>query len=97
MDEMIVYNKNFYPNDIFSRLDFSKIKRQLKLIDNELSDFGNICIIEKEHYTISVNSIGEINVYYDLEYENKVYGIVEEIEKLFKSQVGKFSISTYRN
>ncbi|HAU5115221.1 TPA: hypothetical protein JD080_18560, partial [Clostridioides difficile] len=61
------------------------------------SDFGNICIIEKEHYTISVNSIGEINVYYDLEYENKVYGIVEEIEKLFKSQVGKFSISTYRN
>ncbi len=51
----------------------------------------------KEHYTISVNSIGEINVYYDLEYENKVYRIVYEIEKLFKSQVGRFSISTYRN
>ncbi|PBI36803.1 hypothetical protein BGU65_07225 [Clostridioides difficile] len=94
---MLVYNKSFYPNDIFPRLDFSKIKKQLKLIDNDLSDFGSICIIEKEQYTISVNSIGEINVYYDLEYENKVYRIVYEIEKLFKSQVGRFSISTYRN
>lgn len=94
---MLVYNKSFYPNDIFPRLDFSKIKKQLKLIDNDPSDFGSICIIEKEHYTISVNSIGEINVYYDLEYENKVYRIVYEIEKLFKSQVGRFSISTYRN
>ena len=94
---MLVYNKSFYPNDIFPRLDFSKIKKQLKLIDNDLSDFGSICIIEKEHYTISVNSIGEINVYYDLEYENKVYRIVYEIENSFKSQVGRFSISTYRN
>ena len=44
---MLVYNKSFYPNDIFPRLDFSKIKKQLKLIDNDLSDFGSICIIEK--------------------------------------------------
>ncbi|HGM3506871.1 TPA: hypothetical protein ACKOR7_001442 [Clostridioides difficile] len=94
---MLIHNKSFYPNDIFSRLDFSRIKSQLKLIDNDLSDFGSICVIEKKHYTISVNSIGEINVYYDLEYENKVKRIVDEIEKLFKSQVRTFSISTYRN
>lgn len=81
---MFVYNKSFYFNDIFLRLDFLKIKKQLKLIDNDLLDFGSICIIEKEYYIISVNSIGEINVYYDLEYENKVYRIVYEIEKLFK-------------
>lgn len=28
---MIVYNKNFYPNDIFSRLDFSKNKKTVKI------------------------------------------------------------------
>lgn len=49
---------------------------------------------EEEHYMIS---IGEIDVYYDLEYENKVQGIVNEIEKLFKSQVRRFSISISRN
>ncbi|HEK8842968.1 TPA: hypothetical protein STX52_000108 [Clostridioides difficile] len=63
---MLIQEKSFYPNDIYPKIDFLKIKRQLKSIyKNDLSDCGSICIIEKEHYSISVNSIGEVNIYYD--------------------------------
>nr|UWI51879.1 hypothetical protein NZ312_09255 [Clostridioides difficile] len=95
---MLIYDKSFYPNNVYPAIDFLKIKRQLKSIyKNDLSDCGNICIIERKDYSISVNSIGEINVYYDLEYENNIQSIVDEIENLFKSQVENFSISKLKN
>ncbi|MCC0657715.1 hypothetical protein IC175_14190 [Clostridioides sp. ES-S-0123-01] len=95
---MLINDKSFYPNNIYPAIDFLKIKRQLKSIyKNDLSDCGSICIIERKEYSISINSIGEINIYYDLEYENKIQSIVNEIEQLFKSQVENFSISKLKN
>lgn len=95
---MLMYDKSFYPNNIYPTIDFLKIKRQLKSIyKNDLSDCGSICIIERKEYSISVTDIGEINVYYDLEYENKVQSVVDEIEQLFKSQVKNFSVSKLKN
>ncbi|MGX9756957.1 hypothetical protein ACWYRQ_11805 [Clostridioides difficile] len=95
---MLIYDKSFYPNNVYPAIDFLKIKRQLKSIyKNDLSDCGNICIIERKDYSISVNSIGEINVYYDLKYENNIQSIVDEIENLFKSQVENFSVSKIKN
>ncbi|MBY2478258.1 hypothetical protein KWV16_15385 [Clostridioides difficile] len=95
---MLINDKSFYPNNIYPTIDFSKIKRQLKSIyKNDLSDCGSICIIERKEYSVSINSIGEINIYYDLEYEDKIQSIVDEIEQLFKSQVKNFSISKLKN
>ncbi|HBF4082224.1 TPA: hypothetical protein KOG56_002962 [Clostridioides difficile] len=95
---MMTCNKSFYPNNIYSVIDFLKIKRQLKLIyKNDLSDCGSICIIERKGYSISINSIGEINIYYDSRYENKIQNVVDEIEQLFKSQVENFSVSKFKN
>lgn len=95
---MLIYDTSFYPNNVYPAIDFLKIKRQLKsTYKNDLSDCGNICIIKRKDYSISVNSIGEINVYYDLEYENNIQSIVDEIENLFKSQVENFSISKIKN
>ncbi|UWD47379.1 hypothetical protein NYR90_12580 [Clostridioides difficile] len=95
---MLIYDKSFYPNNVYPAIDFLKIKRQLKSIyKNDLSDCGDICIIERKDYSISVNSIGEINVYYDLKYENNIQSIVDEIENLFKSQVKNFSVSKIKN
>ncbi|MCC0632692.1 MULTISPECIES: hypothetical protein [unclassified Clostridioides] len=95
---MLIYDKSFYPNNVYPAIDFPKIKRQLKSIyKNDLSDCGSICIIERKEYSMSINSIGEINVYYDLEYENNIQSIVDEVEKLFKSQVKNFSISKLKN
>lgn len=91
-------NKSFYPNNIYPTIDFLKIKSQLKSIyKNDLSDCGSICIIEREDYSISVNSIGEITVYYDLKYENKIQNVVDEIEQLFKSQVKNFKVSKFKH
>ncbi|EQF24168.1 hypothetical protein QEW_2828 [Clostridioides difficile CD160] len=95
---MLINDKSFYPNNIYPTIDFPKIKRQLKSIyKNDLSDCGSICIIERKEYSVSINSIGEINIYYDLEYEDKIQSIVDEIEQLFKSQVKNFSISKLKN
>ncbi|HBF2829417.1 hypothetical protein JY783_18815 [Clostridioides difficile] len=95
---MLIYDKSFYPNNIYPKIDFLKIKRQLKSIyKNDLSDCGSICIIERKDYSISINSIGEINIYYDLKYENKIQNVVDEIEQLFKSQVKNFSMSKFKN
>ncbi|MCC0650849.1 hypothetical protein, partial [Clostridioides sp. ZZV15-6598] len=70
---MLIQEKSFYPNNIYPKIDFLKIKRQLKSIyNNSLSDCGSICIIERKDYSISINSIGEINIYYDSRYENKI-------------------------
>ncbi|HBF1646914.1 TPA: hypothetical protein KNS55_003208 [Clostridioides difficile] len=95
---MLIYDKSFYPNNIYPKIDFLKIKRQLKSIyKNDLSDCGSICIIERKGYSISINSIGEINIYYDSRYENKIQNVVDEIEQLFKSQVENFSVSKFKN
>ncbi|HBF4859501.1 TPA: hypothetical protein STU61_000643 [Clostridioides difficile] len=94
---MLIYDKSFYPNNIYPKIDFLKIKRQLKSIYNDLSDCGSICIIERKGYSISINSIGEINIYYDSRYENKIQNVVDEIEQLFKSQVENFSVSKFKN
>ncbi|MFL8801728.1 MULTISPECIES: hypothetical protein [unclassified Clostridioides] len=95
---MLINDKSFYPNNIYPAIDFLKIKRQLKLIyKNDLSDCGSICIIERKDYSISINSIGEINIYYDSRYENKIQSIVGEIEQLFKSQVKNFSVSKFKH
>ncbi|MCC0634661.1 MULTISPECIES: hypothetical protein [unclassified Clostridioides] len=95
---MLINDKSFYPNNIYPAIDFLKIKRQLKSIyKNDLSDCGSICIIERKDYSISINSIGEINIYYDSRYENKIQSVVGEIEQLFKSQVKNFSISKLKN
>ncbi|WP_227860981.1 hypothetical protein [Clostridioides sp. ES-W-0016-02] len=51
----------------------------------------------KKDYSISINSIGEINIYYDSRYENKIQSIVGEIEQLFKSQVKNFSVSKFNH
>ncbi|WLD27694.1 hypothetical protein CDIFMA2_15760 [Clostridioides difficile] len=95
---MLIQEKSFYPNNVYPAIDFLKIKRRLKSIyKNDLSDCGSKCIIERKEYSISVNSIGEINVYYDLKYENKIQNVVDEIEQLFKSQVKNFSVSKFKN
>lgn len=95
---MLIQEKSFYPNNIYPKIDFLKIKRQLKSIyNNSLSDCGSICIIERKDYSISINSIGEINIYYDSRYENKIQSIVGEIEQLFKSQVKNFSVSKFKH
>ncbi|MFL8710133.1 hypothetical protein Q3304_05170 [Clostridioides sp. GD02377] len=95
---MLIYNKSFYPNNIYPAIDFLKIKRQLKSIyKNDLSDCGSICIIERKDYSISINSIGEINIYYDSRYENKIQNVVDEIEQLFKSQVKNFRVSKFKH
>ncbi|MCC0716536.1 hypothetical protein IR152_14520 [Clostridioides sp. ES-S-0108-01] len=95
---MLIHDKSFYPNNVYPAIDFLKIKRQLKSIyKNDLSDCGNICIIERKEYSISINNIGEINIYYNLEYENKIQSIVDEIEQLFKSQVKNFSVSKFKH
>ncbi|CZR97814.1 MULTISPECIES: hypothetical protein [Clostridioides] len=95
---MLIHDKCFYPNNIYPAIDFLKIKKQLKSIyKNDLSDCGNICIIERKEYSISINSIGEINIYYDLEYENKIQSIVDEIEQLFKTQIKNFSVSKFKH
>ncbi|HBG7748022.1 hypothetical protein [Clostridioides difficile] len=95
---MLINDKSFYPNNIYPAIDFLKIKRQLKSIyKNDLSDCGSICIIERKDYSISINSIGEINIYYDSRYENKIQNVVDEIEQLFKSQVKNFSVSKFKH
>ncbi|VIG13614.1 Uncharacterised protein [Clostridioides difficile] len=95
---MLIHDKSFYPNNIYPTIDFLKIKRQLKSIyKNDLSDCGSICIIERKEYSISINSIGEINIYYDSRYENKIQSVVDEIEQLFKYQVKNFSVSKFKN
>ncbi|MCC0636541.1 hypothetical protein [Clostridioides sp. ES-S-0001-02] len=95
---MLINDKSFYPNNIYPAIDFLKIKKQLKSIyKNDLSDCGSICIIERKDYSISINSIGEINIYYDSRYENKIQSVVGEIEQLFKSQIKNFSISKLKN
>ncbi|EGT4205774.1 hypothetical protein LWE95_14935 [Clostridioides difficile] len=95
---MLIQEKSFYPNNIYPQIDFLKIKRQLKSIyKNDLSDCGSICIIERKDYSISINSIGEINIYYDSRYENKIQNVVDEIEQLFKSQVKNFRVSKFKH
>lgn len=95
---MLINDKSFYPNNIYPAIDFLKIKRQLKSIyNNDLSDCGSICIIERKDYSISINSIGEINIYYDSRYENKIQNVVDEIEQLFKSQVKNFRVSKFKH
>ncbi|MGS5516319.1 hypothetical protein AB8L61_10085 [Clostridioides difficile] len=95
---MLINDKSFYPNNIYPAIDFLKIKRQLKSIyKNDLSDCGSICIIERKDYSISINSIGEINIYYDSRYENKIQSIVGEIEQLFKSQIKNFRVSKFKH
>ncbi|MFL8713047.1 hypothetical protein Q3304_19920 [Clostridioides sp. GD02377] len=98
MNKILMYDKSFYPNNIYPAIDFLRIKSQLKSIyKNDLSDCGSICIIERKDYSMSINSIGEINIYYDLKYENKIQSVVDEIEQLFKSQVKNFSVSKFKN
>lgn len=95
---MLINDKSFYPNNIYPAIDFLKIKRQLKSIyKNDLSDCGSICIIERKDYSISINSIGEINIYYDSRYENKIQNVVDEIEQLFKSQIKNFRVSKFKH
>ncbi|HAU5241107.1 TPA: hypothetical protein OLX94_002390 [Clostridioides difficile] len=98
---MLIYDKSFYPNNIYPKINFLKIKSQLKNInyiyESDLIDCGSICIIENENYALSINSIGEINIYYNKEYKNKIQIIVDEIEQLFKSQIKNFSISKLKN
>lgn len=88
---MLIYDKSFYPNNIYPAIDFLKIKRQLKSIyENDLSDCGSICIIERKDYFISINSIGEVNIYYDLKFKQCVQDAVKNIEEMFKSQIRSF-------
>ncbi|AXU27066.1 TPA: hypothetical protein ACKONR_003912 [Clostridioides difficile] len=88
---MLIQEKSFYPNNIYLKIDFLKIKRQLKSIyNNDLSDCGSICIIERKDYSLSVNSIGEVNIYYDLKFKQCVQDAIREIEGMFKSQIRSF-------
>ncbi|HBF5216147.1 hypothetical protein [Clostridioides difficile] len=88
---MLIQEKSFYPNDIYPKIDFLNIKRQLKSIyKNDLSDCGSICIIERKGYSLSVNSIGEVNIYYDLKFKQCVQDAVKDIELMFKSQIRSF-------
>ncbi|HGL5965260.1 TPA: hypothetical protein ACKFJN_003856 [Clostridioides difficile] len=87
---MLIQEKSFYPNNIYPKIDFLKIKRQLKSIYKNLSDCGSICIIERKDYSLSVNSIGEVNIYYDLKFKQCVQNAIRDIELMFKSQIRSF-------
>lgn len=88
---MLIQEKSFCPNNIYPKINFLKIKEQLKSIyKNNLSDCGSICIIEKEHYSISINSIGEVNIYYDSKFKQYAQDAVKDIELMFKSQIRSF-------
>ncbi|EMM3038802.1 TPA: hypothetical protein UON66_001557, partial [Clostridioides difficile] len=41
-------------------------------------------------YSLSVNSIGEVNIYYDLKFKQCVQDAVKDIELMFKSQIRSF-------
>ncbi|HFL3270324.1 TPA: hypothetical protein ACG3I2_002332 [Clostridioides difficile] len=88
---MLIQEKSFYPNNIYPQIDFLKIKRQLKSIyKNDLSDCGSICIIERKDYSMSVNSLGEVIVYYDSKFKQCVQDAIRDIELMFKSQIRSF-------
>ncbi|MDL0163106.1 hypothetical protein [Clostridioides difficile] len=88
---MLIYDKSFYPNNIYPTIDFLKIKKQLKsTYKNDLSDCGSICIIERKDYSISINSIGEVNIYYDSKLKQYIEDAVKDIELMFKSQIRSF-------
>ncbi|HGM3507136.1 TPA: hypothetical protein ACKOR7_001711 [Clostridioides difficile] len=88
---MLIQEKSFYPNNIYLKINFLKIKEQLKSIyKNDLSDCGSICIIERKDYSISVNSIGEVNIYYDSKFKQCAQDAVKDIELMFKSQIRSF-------
>ncbi|HBH0878305.1 TPA: hypothetical protein KR676_002005 [Clostridioides difficile] len=88
---MLIQEKSFYPNNIYPAIDFLKIKKQLKsTYKNDLSDCGSICIIERKDYSMSVNSIGEVNIYYDSKFKQCVQGAIKDIELMFKSQIISF-------
>ncbi|MDO0426763.1 hypothetical protein KLN95_17635 [Clostridioides difficile] len=88
---MLIQEKSFYPNNIYPKIDFLKIKRQLKSIyNNSLSDCGSICIIERKDYSMSVNSLGEVIIYYDSKFKQCVQDAIRDIELMFKSQIRSF-------
>lgn len=88
---MLIQEKSFYPNDIYPKIDFLNIKRQLKSIyKNDLSDCGSICIIERKDYSMSVNSLGEVIIYYDSKFKQCVQDAIRDIELMFKSQIRSF-------
>ncbi|HBG4840126.1 TPA: hypothetical protein KQF09_003251 [Clostridioides difficile] len=88
---MLIQEKSFYPNNIYPQIDFLKIKRQLKSIyKNDLSDCRSICIIERKGYSLSVNNIGEVNIYYDLKFKQCIQDAIRDIELMFKSQIRSF-------
>lgn len=88
---------SFYPNDIFPKLNFAKIKHDLKDLslwqDSSLiEDFGSILIIENDSYYVTINNIGKIKIGYDCIDKTCIDEIVDNIEVIFKEQAQSFNI-----
>lgn len=88
---------SFYPNDIFPRLNFTKIKNDLKDLSlwqhsSLIEDFGSILIIENDSYYVTINNIGKIQIGYDFIDTKYMNEIVNNIEIIFKEQAQSFNI-----
>jgi len=91
---------SFKPKNIFYNIDFNKVKKLLlEKLNNEtykFYDMGSVLILESKDFVISVNDIGNVEVFCEENcYKNKNYfynNFVSSIEEIFQKQKSKFRV-----
>ena len=81
----------FQPNSLYVNIGFESIKASIKNKYSEVIDYGSILAIQDDSYCISVNSIGKVELFINVETEVAM-NIVNDIEMLFKQQISSFEL-----
>lgn len=83
------------PNNFYSNIDFETIKNNIKISYPNVIDYGSIISIENASSYISVNRLGKFEIFIKSDKE-EIDNTIDEIVKLFKSQVEDFALKSYQ-
>lgn len=84
----------YLPNPLYVNIEFEPIKAEIAKISEETLDYGSLILLKEKEYTIGVNKLGKITVYFNnTQPEKSVLDKIREIFTLYKYNIDYPNVS----
>lgn len=91
-----VKTKIYKPKKIYYNINFDNIKRYLRVLYSNSKDYGSMFVIYTDNYTVSINDIGRIEIYYNKKEDYIADNTINKITNIFQNEKSEFRLTEDR-
>lgn len=88
MRELYTQQIEYLPSPLYLNIEFEPIKADIAKISHDTLDYGSIILLKEKDYSVSVNKIGKITVYFNnVQPDKSLFEKIKEIFSVYKYNI----------